>query len=107
MPHLHLPLDHTKADLDLAADVADVVGSADLYVAWSHAHGAGEIPEVEAVVRQPEPAPASPFAEVLAAACAGLVALWQVIASRPAAQRPAVPPAVEPPRRRAAGEPSA
>lgn len=106
MPHLHLPLDHTKADIALAADVADVVGSAELYVAWSHAHGAGEIPEVDAVVGEPEPPPASPFSEVLVAACAGIVALWQAITSRPAAQRPAVAPAAER-SRRAASEPSA
>ena len=33
MPHLHLPVDHTEADLVLAANLAEIVGSDDLYVA--------------------------------------------------------------------------
>ena len=44
MPHLHLPLDHTDADLVLAANLAEIVGSEDLYVAWSHESGAGAVP---------------------------------------------------------------
>jgi hypothetical protein len=55
MPHLHLPIDHTDDDLVLAANVAEVVGSADLYVTWSHEGGAGAVPEVEAVVRHERP----------------------------------------------------
>ena len=50
MPHLHLPVDHTDADLVLAANLAEIVGSEDLYVAWSHESGPGAIPEVEAVL---------------------------------------------------------
>ena len=50
MPHLHLPIDHTEADLVLAANLAEVVGSEDLYVAWSYEAGPGVIPEVEAVL---------------------------------------------------------
>ena len=50
MPHLHLPTDHTDADLILAANLADVVGSEDLYVAWTHDSGAGAVPEVDAVL---------------------------------------------------------
>ena len=68
MPHLHLPIDHTDADLVLAANVAEVVGSADLYVAWSHGAGPGAIPEVEAVVR--EERPVGRFAEFLAGVAA-------------------------------------
>ena len=52
MPHLHLPIDHTDADLVLAANLAEIVGSEDLYVAWSHESGPGAIPEVEAVMRE-------------------------------------------------------
>ena len=37
MPHLHLPAEHTDADIVLAANVAATVGSEDLYVAWTHA----------------------------------------------------------------------
>jgi hypothetical protein len=55
MPHLHLPIDHTEDDLVLAANVAEVVGSADLYVAWSHEGGAGAVPEVDAVLRDERP----------------------------------------------------
>ena len=52
MPHLHLPIDHTDADLVLAANLAEIVGSEDLYVAWTHESGPGAIPEVEAVMRE-------------------------------------------------------
>ena len=48
MPHLHLPIDHTDADLVLAANLAEIVGSEDLYVAWSYETGPGAIPEIEA-----------------------------------------------------------
>ena len=55
MPHLHLPTDHTDADLVLAANLADIVGSEDLYVAWSQETGAG-MPEIEAYVSEEPPA---------------------------------------------------
>jgi len=89
MPHLHLPIDHTDADLVLAANVAEVVGSADLYVTWSHESGAGAVPEVEAVVR--EERPASPFAELLSSLTAAVVALWHALVGGGggSAQRPA------------------
>ena len=53
MPHLHLPVEHTDADLVLAANLAEIVGSEDLYVAWCHETGPGAVPEVEAEVREP------------------------------------------------------
>ena len=81
MPHLHLPTDHTDADLVLAANLADVVGSEDLYVAWSQETGAG-VPEIEAYVSD-EP-PASPFAELLVSLAAGVVAFWRAVTGRPA-----------------------
>ena len=89
MPHLHLPIDHTDADLVLAANVAEVVGSADLYVAWSHESGPGAVPEIEAIVR--EERPPKPFAEVLLSIAAGIVALWHSLlgGSGGGAQRPA------------------
>ena len=80
MPHLHLPVDHTDADLVLAANLADVVGSEDLYVAWTQERGAG-VPEVEAVISQERPA--SPFAEVLVALAGSCIALWQALTGRP------------------------
>ena len=86
MPHLFLPTEHTDADLVLAADVAAAVESADLYVAWTHDAGPGGAPEVEAVVRDPQPAPAvaNPFAELVVAVVAGVVALWRHLAQAPA-----------------------
>lgn len=99
MPHLHLPTDHTEADLVLAANVADVVGSEDLYVAWSHETGPGAVPEVEAVMREEQP----PLG-VLASLAAVVAALWSAITRRPprAAAVPAGP--LDRPRQ---GEPSA
>ena len=61
MPHLHLPTDHTDADLVLAANLADIVGSEDLYVAWSQETGAG-VPEIEAYVSEEPPRARSPSA---------------------------------------------
>ena len=82
MPHLHLPVDHTDADLVLAANLAEIVGSEDLYVAWSHDTGAGAVPEVEAVVR--EHGPGRP----LAALAAGFTAFWRALMGRPEAVEP-------------------
>jgi hypothetical protein len=101
MPHLHLPIDHTDDDLVLAANVAEVVGSADLYVAWSHESGAGAVPEVEAVLRDERPA--NPFADLFAAIRGSFSALARAIFGRPA--RAAAHRAPEPPQR--ATEPSA
>ena len=78
MPHLHLPMEHTDADLVLAANLADIVGSEDLYVAWTQDTGAG-VPEIEAYLSD-EP-PASPFAEFVVAMMAGCVALWRALTS--------------------------
>lgn len=76
MPHLHLPMNHTDADLVLAANLADIVGSEDLYVAWTQDTGAG-VPEIDAYLSD-EP-PASPFAEFVAAMVAGCVAFWRAL----------------------------
>jgi hypothetical protein len=81
MPHLHLPTDHTDADLVLAANLADIVGSEDLFVAWSQETGAG-VPEIEAYVSE-EPL-ASPFAELLISVAAGVFAFWRAVTGRPA-----------------------
>jgi hypothetical protein len=50
MPHLHLPTGHTDDDIVLAANLAEIVGSEDLYVTWSHDRGPGVVPEVDAVL---------------------------------------------------------
>jgi hypothetical protein len=76
MPHLHLPMDHTDADLVLAANLADIVGSEDLYVAWTQDTGAG-VPEIEAYLS--DETPASPFGEFMVALTAGCVAFWRAL----------------------------
>jgi hypothetical protein len=80
MPHLHLPMDHTDADLVLAANLADVVGSEELFVAWTQDSGAG-VPEIEAVVSDERPV--RPFAELLGSLAAGCVAFWSVLIGKP------------------------
>jgi hypothetical protein len=82
MPHLHLPIDHTDDDLVLAANLAEIVGSEDLYVAWSHESGAGAVPEVDAVlVESPRTSALSEFFGFVAAGCA---AFWRALIGRPA-----------------------
>jgi hypothetical protein len=105
MPHLYLPSEHSDADLVLAADVAEAVSSADLYVAWTHEAGPGGAPEVEAIVREPAPArAANPFADLFAAMVQGVVALWQHVTGPP--PRRSLPQLTEGTPRPAAGEPS-
>jgi hypothetical protein len=82
MPHLHLPAYHSDADLALAADLAAVVGSEDLYVAWTHDGGAGAVPEVEAEVREQRP---SFLAWLFAGVLASVTAAWQSLTHAPAA----------------------
>jgi hypothetical protein len=81
MPHLHLPVDHTDADVLLAANLAEIVGSEDLYVAWSHQSGPGAIPEIEAVLVHARPL--NPFAEFGAAVAAAFGAMWRALLGRP------------------------
>jgi hypothetical protein len=103
MPHLHLPIDHTDADLVLAANLAEIVGSEDLYVAWSHESGAGAVPEVDAVlVDAPRQ---SIVAEVAALIAAGWAAFWRALVGRPR-DAETTRSASAGPARRSAGEPS-
>ena len=102
MPHLHLPIDHTDADLVIAANLAEYVGSEDLYVAWTAEHGPG-MPEVEATLC--EARPASPFAELIASLAAGCAAFWRALTGRPGDVALREAPAGGPQRR--AAEPSA
>jgi hypothetical protein len=87
MPRLHLPVEHSDADLVLAANLAEVVGSDDLYVAWSHETGPGAVPEVDAVLVDERPP--SPFAEFFAA----LAGICRALFSRPADPASSAPPA--------------
>jgi hypothetical protein len=91
MPTLHLPAAHTDTDLALAVEIANVVGSYDLYVTWTHGEGPGLPPEIEAVMRDPrEESPISPFAEVVVAMVQGIAALWNAIL-HPPSTRAALP----------------
>jgi hypothetical protein len=105
MPHLHLPIDHTDADLVLAANLAEIVGCGDLYVAWSHASGAGAVPEVEAVLVEAHRM--SALAELVATIGAGFAAFWRALLRRRSAAEAEQAPAAGRARRSAgAGEPS-
>ena len=53
MPQLHLPQQHSDADLILAGQIADLVGSGELFVAWTHDEGPGARPAVAARMRTP------------------------------------------------------
>jgi hypothetical protein len=91
MTTLHLPAAHTDSDVALAAEIAAVVGSHELYVTWTHGEGPGLPPEIEAVVREEDrQGPLSPFAEVVVAMVQSIAALWQAIV-RPPSTRPALP----------------
>ena len=78
MPHLHLPVDHTDADLVLAANLAEIVGSEDLYVAWSHETGPGAVPEVEAMILEERSR-----GGVFGALATGFSAFWRALVGRP------------------------
>jgi hypothetical protein len=54
MAQLYLPVEHTEADLVLAGQIAELIDSAELYVAWTPEQGASA-PEVLAVLRTPAP----------------------------------------------------
>jgi hypothetical protein len=100
MPHLHLPVDHTDADVVLAANLAEIVGSEDLYVAWSHESGPGAIPEIEAVLVLPRPL--NPFAEFAAAFAAGFAGMWRALLGRPRTGTLHSAPPADPAKRAAA-----
>ena len=107
MPTLHLPAAHTDTDVALAAEIASVVGSHDLYVTWTHGEGPGLPPEVEAIIREEgEPGTISPFGEVIVAMVQGLSALWQAIL-HPPSTRPALPAPRDPATPRTTEESSA
>ena len=100
MPHLHLPVDHTNADIVLAVNLAEIVGSEDLYVAWSHQSGPGAIPEVDAVMVMERPV--SPVAEFFAALAASFTGIWRALLGRPRGAAVHPPQPADPARRAAA-----
>jgi hypothetical protein len=107
MPTLHLPAAHTDTDVALAAEIAAVVGSHELYVTWTHGEGPGLPPEIEAIIRdEDEPSPLSPFAEVVVAMVQSIAALWNAIL-HPPKTRPALPAPRDPATPRTTEESSA
>jgi hypothetical protein len=102
MHHLYLPQAHTDADLVLAAEIAQVVDSGELYVTWTESAGQAP-PAVGALVREP----GSPGAEVLGLVARAVAEMWVALTRRPAsppAQPQALPPAQPPREHPAAGE---
>jgi hypothetical protein len=83
MPTLHLPAAHTDTDVALATELAHVVGSQDLYVAWSHGEGPGLAPEVQREAPALDQPTLTPLAEVLVAMVQGLSAIWNAILHPP------------------------
>lgn len=100
MPHLHLPADHSDADLMLAANLADIVGSEDLYVAWTHDTGAGAVPTIAAALRDQRPLS---LAGLLGQMLSGVRAVWDSVFRVSVPVVPTGAPAATP----RAGEPSA
>jgi hypothetical protein len=86
MPHLHLPADHSEADLVLAANLAELVGSDDLFVTWTHHGGPGAVPEIEALLRDERP---SPLASLITSVVTGVTAFWHSLLHSPVAAQPA------------------
>jgi hypothetical protein len=105
MHHLYLPEAHTDADLVLAAVIAQVVDSGELYVTWTESAGQAP-PAVGALVREP----GSPWAEALGLLVRAVAEVWVSLTRRPGAppaQPDALPPAQPPREHPAAGEAAA
>ena len=86
MAQLYLPRAHTEADLVLAGQIAELIDSAELYVAWTAGEGHA-VPEVAAELRT--------AAQSWAGALALIVReLWSVLARRDR-RRPAIAPAAQ------------
>ena len=57
MTSVHLPVAHTQDDLEIAAALAKVLGSRELYVAWSTDGGTAR-PVIDAILEFEVPPPA-------------------------------------------------
>lgn len=53
MPQLHLPENHTDADLVLASQIATSIECGELFIVWTHQGGSGARPTVPAQIREP------------------------------------------------------
>ena len=87
MAHLHLPEQHSTADLVLAGQVAEAFDVGDLYVVWTEESGANATPTVQAVVRE---APPNPIVAAFALFVEAVVEVWHAM-TRPGAARNAAP----------------
>lgn len=87
MPQLHLPQDHTDADLILAGQLAALIGSGELYIAWTHAGGPGWQPAVAAEIRDPLTLKAE-IVEVLLACATDLWRAFMRVDPKPAGPAP-------------------
>jgi hypothetical protein len=91
MAHVYLPVAHTEADLALAGQIAELIDSAELYVAWTAQSGRA-VPEVVAELRAAVPR----WTGTLALVFQAVRELWTLLLGR--AQQPqALPAAVERP----------
>jgi hypothetical protein len=88
MAQLFLPAEHTEADLVLAGQIAELVHSGTLYVAWTPEHGRA-VPVVKAELRALLPNRTGTLVLVFELARA----LWRVLAARDPQRHPVVPPA--------------
>lgn len=94
MSHLYLPAEHNDTDLALASAVAEAISSNELFVAWTCEGGAAAAPEVQALLRKPEPALRNPFAEALIEIVAAFHALVNLVFFRRPGQAADSAPAV-------------
>jgi hypothetical protein len=91
MAQLYLPVAHTEADLVLAGQIAELIDSAELYVAWTPQSGRA-IPEVVAELRAAVPR----WTGTLALVFEAVRELWTLVLGR-TSQPQALPAAVEQP----------
>ena len=87
MAHLHLPEQHSTADLVLAGQIAEAFESEDLYVVWTHGDGPGGNPSVQALLRD---APPNALVGMFTVLFAALADVWRAM-TRPPAPRAADP----------------
>ena len=92
MAQLYLPAEHTEADLVLAGQIAESIGSSELYVAWTVEHGQSA-PEISAELRDTPPRRVRPLGQAIRQ-------LWAALRNRASAPGPHA-------ARRPAGQPEA
>ena len=78
MAYVILPVEHSEADLVLAGQIAELIDSAELYVAWTPEHGSCA-PSIPAELRSPASRPRGLFGFLR-----GVVReVWAVLRSEP------------------------